>query len=290
MPFGSGIADLHIHTTASDGTDSLAERVRQASKRDLDTIAITDHDRLPADLTERVEIRSDINIISGVEVRAELFETKVEILGYYLDPDNDRLQSMLKEARDYRHERNRDLIERLNEVTEITLDYESIQEEVDGNLGRPHLAQRLVKEGIVESTGAAFNQYLAEEGAAFVPMERLDYQYVLDTIYDAEGVTSLAHPGRIRSKNVPVMLEELTKAGLDGIEVWYPYSSDRSQSYAGIGLREAAALAKHHDLVPTGGSDCHGIDSEKFRIGDVRISDEALKQLRLCIPTSLNNV
>jgi len=126
----------------------------------------------------------------------------------------------------------------------------------------------MVAEGVVPSIGAAFDEYLAEDGSCYVPMRRLPAARVLRTIRGAGAVASLAHPGRIAAsaETVEEMIEELAAHGLDGIEVSYPYgeSDDR---YADVGVADAARLAEKHDLVETGGSDCHGSGSGKFRIG-----------------------
>jgi len=99
------------------------------------------------------------------------------------------------------------------------------------------------------------------------------------------GVTRWRHPDTVA---LHVMLRGLIRAGLDGIEVRCPNSSDRSSPYTDVGVREAAALVKHHDLIPNIGSDYHGTDSEKFRIGNARILEEALRQI-LCTPASFNH-
>jgi len=113
-------------------------------------------------------------------------------------------------------------------------------------------------------------------------MERLDYEEVIETIQDAGGVCSLAHPGSIRAdtQTVERMMETLAGAGLDGIEVWYPYSHDRTNRYEQITSEDAAALADRYNLLQTGGSDCHGPESVKFRIGEVRIPGDALTALK----------
>lgn len=273
-------ADLHLHTTASDGTCSIPERVDQAIERDLDSIAITDHDRIDGALTERVELRKGISIVTGVEIRANLFDTKIEILGHFVDPNNEDLLDALGQAREFRRERNRQLVSNLANATGLDLSYEALRDEADGTLGRPHLAERLIDGGIVDSIGEAFDAYLGTGAEAYVPMERLPHGTVLNVIHAAGGVASLAHPGRIRSERVPEMVDTLADAGLDGIEVWYPYNSAGPDAYADIGVAEADELADEHDLLRVGGSDCHGPGSGKFRIGETGVSREQLELLR----------
>jgi predicted metal-dependent phosphoesterase TrpH len=277
-----GGADLHTHTTASDGTISVAERIAEAQTLGLDALAITDHDVIADDLDGRSRTTGSMEVITGVEVRADVDGTKVELLGYYVDLDNSRLQDILETVRRFRCNRNRSLVRRISEETGLDLDYKALAEQEEGNLGRPHVADQLVEAGVVDSVKAAFDEYLADDTPCFVPMERLPARDVIDGIRDAGGVTSLAHPGRIRASrsDVASIVETLAAQNLDGIEVYYPYSSSRSDSYADIGIEDAAELATEHDLLVTGGSDCHGPGSGKHRVGEVRVPHEDLTRLR----------
>lgn len=280
MSLAHGVADLHLHTIASDGTNDVEERVQQATDRGLETIGVTDHDVIGEVLQTPTTIRNGVEIVAGVEVRADFLDTKIEILGYYVDPEADTLEEKLRTTRRFRTERNRELVERLAGATGLDLDYESLAGDVDGNLGRPHLAERLLAAGVVDSIGEAFDRYLGPDGEAYVPMQRLPYTEVIDAIHAAGGAASLAHPGRIRSDRVPEMLDRLVDAGLDGIEVWYPYDEAGQDVYADVGVAEATAYAEEYDLIPTGGSDCHGEGSGKFRIGTVRSPAETVGRLR----------
>jgi predicted metal-dependent phosphoesterase TrpH len=275
------VADLHMHTPASDGTIGAERRAAIAADRGLDAIAITDHDSISERLTDRQETIDGVDVITGIEVRADLLDTKIEILGYFVDPADEALQEMLARARGFREQRNRALVENLSSLTDLDLSYEDLSEEVDGNLGRPHLARRLVDSGVVSSIGEAFDEHLARDGQAFVPMERLDYEDVIETIHGAGGITSLAHPGRIRAdaETVEEMVGLLADAGLDAVEVWYPYGAESSPEYADVTVSDAASLAETFDLLKTGGSDCHGPDSGKFRLGERGVSAEILQLL-----------
>jgi len=277
-----GIADLHMHTVASDGTCSVAERSQQARECGLDAIAITDHDSVSAEISNRQTVNNGIKLIAGVEVRADVQGTKIELLGYYIDPDDERLDSVLTEIRDYRRDRNQRILSRLRETTSFDRPYEDIRGEADGILGRPHIARILVEEGIVNSIDSAFDEYLANNKTAFIPMKRVPAHEVIDAIKHAGGVVSLAHPGRVRTESIGDIIDELVEVGLDGIEVQYPYDEAPTEGYAGVSVEDAAALAEKHGLLQTGGSDCHGPDSGKFRIGEVRVSGEQIKSLRNC--------
>ena len=281
MELSAGVADLHMHTTASDGTCSVADRIDQAADRELDGIAITDHDSISSDLTDRVSSERDVELVTGVEVRADVRNTKVELLGYYVDPDDEGMTGVLREVRESRRERNRQIIDRLHEVTSLDRSYNDIKSEADGILGRPHIAGVLVDASIVDSVSEAFGEYLANDGAAFVPMERIPAPRVIDAIHGANGIVSLAHPGRVRTDDIESIVADLVEAGLDGIEVPYPYSEAPSEGYSDITSETAAALADTHDLLSTGGSDCHGPDSGKFRIGEVCITRDQFDDIRI---------
>ena len=274
MNLADGVADLHMHTVASDGTSTVAERVEQARERDLPVIAITDHDCIADTLTGRVTHHDDVTVITGVEVRADLDGEKVELLGYFADPTDATLQEVLAQAREYRVQRNRKLAARLSEVTGHAVDHDDLSAAVAGMLGRPHFARHLVDVGVVDSVGEAFEAYLGSDGTAYIPMERVPHERVIEALHDAGGVVSLAHPGRMDGLDVPAAVARLAEAGLDALEVRYPYGSDPA-----ITVDEAAALADEHSLLHTGGSDCHGPGSEKFRIGEVRLPRSDLQAL-----------
>lgn len=280
MDTGDGVADLHMHTTASDGTCSVEERIQQAQETDLDAIAITDHDTIADSLDQRVLHRANLQLITGVEVRADVRNTKVELLGYFIDPTNSSLIDILERVRSYRRERNYQIINNLRGVTTLDRSYDSIQSEVDGILGRPHIASVLLDERIVDSVSAAFEQYLGATGSAFVPMERVPATDIIEVMQDAGGVVSLAHPGRVRTDTADAIIEELVADGLDAIEVSYPYAEAPNEGYSDVDVAGAAAFAEMFDLLQTGGSDCHGPNSGKFRIGNVRVTRSQLHALR----------
>lgn len=280
MDISNGIADLHMHTISSDGTCTIADRIQQAKRRGLGAISITDHDCLSKNIEYRTTCRNGVELIAGVEVRADVRNTKVELLGYFVDPSDDRLDSTLEEVRGYRRERNQQIISRLHDITSLDRSYNDIRAEADGLLGRPHIANVLIEDGIVDSVSAAFDEYLANDDTAFVPMTRVLASEVIDVIQGAGGVVSLAHPGRIRTDTFEPLVEELVADGLDAIEVQYPYADAPTGDYAEVSAEDAATLSTKKGLLQTGGSDCHGPDSGKFRIGDVRISQDQLDALR----------
>jgi len=273
------VADLHLHTTTSDGTDTVEERTQQAKEMGLEAIAITDHDSVPDELSKPVRFEGDLEVITGAELKAEIEGVKIEILGYYVDPTNTKLQRNTEELRSYRKKRNTEMTERFVDKTGIEVTYEGLRKKADGQVGRPDFARLLVSEGEVETVAEAFDKYLGEDGDIYIPMEKKEYTEIIDVIHQAGGVASLAHPGRIDSREVDRYVAEMTEYGLDGIEVWYTYG-DGEETTSGVGIEKASKLAEEHGLLRTGGSDCHGSESEKFYIGDAGVPGEELSRLK----------
>ncbi|KAB1192755.1 PHP domain-containing protein [Haloferax sp. MBLA0076] len=280
MNTSEGVADLHLHTTASDGTCSVEERIRQSQELALEAIAITDHDTIADYFSQRVSNQNNLELITGVEVRADVLDTKVELLGYYVDPLDENLLNLLEKVRSYRRDRNRKIIDQLQMVSNLDRSYDEVRTNVKGILGRPHIANVLIDAGIVDSVGMAFEIYLGSDGEAFVPMKRVPAEEVIETIQDAGGVVSFAHPGRVRTDSIETILEELVADGLDAIEVPYPYDEAPSEGYADVTSEDASEFAEKYNLLTTGGSDCHGPNSGKYRIGEVRITSTQLEALR----------
>jgi predicted metal-dependent phosphoesterase TrpH len=273
------VADLHLHTTASDGTDTVEERIRQAKDRGLDAIAITDHDSIPEELKQPARFEEGLELIAGTELKAEIEGVKIEILGYYVDPTNTSLQKDLEELQGYRRRRNEKMTERFVDETGVDVTYETLRQESQGQVGRPEFARLLVREGKAETVSEAFDEYLGEDGDVYLPIKKKRYTEVIDAIHEAGGVASLAHPGRIDSEEVPRYVAEMAEYGLDGIEVWYTYNGRKGVT-SGVGVEEASNLAEEHGLLRTGGSDCHGSESEKFYIGDTGVPAGELSGLK----------
>lgn len=248
--------DMHTHTRASDGMNSPSEQVRLAGERGLAGVAITDHDTV-AGVKEalREGSRLGITIIPGVEISTRAEEKDIHILGYYPDIDNEQLQQRLTGLRATRDSRNELMIARLQELgLEITLD-EVIAAmgrplRSDESLGRPHIADALVHKGYARDLRDAFDHYLAEGKPGYVSLPRIAPLEAIDWIREAGGVAVIAHPGLYGDDR---LVEEIILQGRpDGIEVYHSdHGPDEEERYM--------ALAIRHGLIPTGGSDYHGI-------------------------------
>ncbi len=271
-------ADLHLHTTASDGTQVLEERIKQAKRLGLGCIAITDHDVINPELKKRCEVRSGIELITGSEIKAKLKNVSIEILGYFLDPEDAKLKSLLRGIREARIKRMQKMIKKVNNLLRTDISLDEVQAISEKTVGRPHLAKVMVNKNRVRSTQEAFNKYLDENGPAAVSVQKPAHNQVIEIIHKNGGLAVLSHPGTRKFKNVEKALQELKESGLDGIEVFYPY--DKKNRYFKFGVAKAKKLANKFDFLITGGSDCHGEGSQKFAIGRVKVEYKYVDRLK----------
>ena len=273
-----GYADLHLHTVASDGTQTLSQLVSRARACALTTIAITDHDTIPSELTARAATVEGMEIITGVELKADFDTVQGEILGYFVDPQNAELKDLLAWMADERTKRMDAMVARCREEAGLPLQIADIRAVAQGNLGRPHLAQVLVAAGVVDSFREAFSRFLGRGRPCYVPLAKPDYRDALRIVHDAGGVASLAHPCLMKVDDWDGFLDRLAADGLDGIEAIYPYESvERGLSIAPPLMR---TMAEKRGFLVTGGSDDHGPDSTKESLGSIRLPQDLVEALR----------
>lgn len=261
--------DLHIHTTASDGTLTPPEVISQALRSKLQAIAITDHDTLAGSKQAlQAGIPSPLNFLTGVEISAAApsfyaGSGSFHLLGYSIRLDDPALNHALEKLQQARKNRNPAIIDRLNALgLAITLD-EVCQEAGEGQLGRPHIAKMLVKKGFVESMNQAFDRYLGADGPAYVDKYRIECQKAIELILAAGGIPVLAHPGLLNcktNKQFDKLITGLKEMGVKGIEVFYPEHTPEQ-------TRLFAELAQRHNLLLTGGTDFHGSIHPEIAIG-----------------------
>ena len=245
------LIDLHAHTTASDGALPPEGLVRLAKERGLSVLAVTDHDTLagiPRAVAEAAQV--SLQIVPGVEVTAYVDDLEVHILGHFIDPDDARLMRLCASSRDDRIERIRRMIDKLWSLG-LPLDADEILTRVPGaSVGRPHLAQAMVRRGYVTSVQEAFDRYLTAGKPAHVERSRLPAAEVCAAIKRAGGVPSLAHPGAYSRDDVIGCLAE---QGLMGLEVNHPdHDSEATFRYERMRLG--------YGLLAVSGSDYHGTE------------------------------
>ncbi len=277
-------ADLHMHTVASDGTDTVQDRIRQAQEYNLDTIAITDHDTINSYLEDRSMYIDDVEVITGAEIKCQVNGVSIEILGYFLESGDPAVHELFETMEDNRESRMVEMISNINNGEDVDIDLEDVREYAEGTVGRPHLGKVLVDRGIATDVNEAFNKYIGERtpNDYYVETKKLDSKKVIETVRKNGGATSLAHPGRdLQKSEADEIVEVLASQGLDGIEVPYTYQHKRQDGYdINFGIQESYKLAEKHNLLITGGSDCHGSSSNKYNIGKIHLDQKYVEKLR----------
>ncbi len=257
--------DLHTHSSISDGTDTPAELVDRARQVGLDVIALTDHDTF-AGLDEAV-IRGDqlgVQVVRGMELSCSRSGQSVHLLAYGADPEAPGLAAELDKVRGGRKGRLAGVLGRLAELG-VPVSEEQVLAEVgeSPSVGRPHIADAMVKAGHVSDRTEAFDRFLADGGPAHVPRYAIPVERGIDLVHDAGGLAVIAHPwGRGREHILtPEVLRRLTSEhGLDGVEVDHQDHDPKTR----VQLR---ALAAELELLPTGSSDYHGTGKLDHELG-----------------------
>jgi predicted metal-dependent phosphoesterase TrpH len=267
-----GRADLHVHTTFSDGTCSPYQILVRAQKVGLTTISITDHDNVGAlDEAFRIGRQLGVEVVPGVELSASAGEEEIHILGYWFDHTNRQLCDFLAFSRAERRRRAERIIGKLNEMN-IPLTLQAVLERAgDASVGRPHIAHALLDEGMIGTYNEAFFKYIGNGKPAYEKKFRLSPKEAIELISSAGGVSFVAHPGTTIGEQT---LLDVIRTGIDGIEVVHPsHSPERVAHYSGI--------VDEYFLLASGGSDFHGgrrNDDEAF--GKYYIPDEDVELMR----------
>ena len=265
--------DLHTHTTASDGVVSPAELVFEASRRGITVLGVTDHDTLDGlDEAEHAAASVGIELIPGVELSTTVDVGEFHLLGYFVDRYDDRFVSRLHELTDSRLRRVRQMLEKLTELG-YDVDFDRVMSQGDrGSIGRPHVARELMRLGVVESVGEAFDRFLKSKRPAYVPREEFPPEDAIALLESNGGISVLAHP--FSTKDPEAALTRLVPAGLRSLEVYYAeYSSDQ--------VEFLSELADRFGLLKTGGSDFHGTtDREGRELGSAPVPPEVVDRLR----------
>ena len=264
-------ADLHIHTTFSDGTFSPEEVVKHAQKTGLSCIAICDHDVIDAiDPALKAAKEYGIEVIPGVELTAEKKGCELHILGYYIDWRNKAFNKRLAEMCRQRQKRIVDMVDKLK-AHGVTINPEEVLKlSGRGSVGRLHLARVLYEKGYVTAVDEAFKTYIGNGRPCYVGRINLTPEEAIDEILRVGGIPVLAHPG-VMGKDE--FIPSYVKRGLRGIEV---YHTDHPPATA----RHYEELARQHNLLVTGGSDCHGFGKGRILMGSITVSYELVEKLK----------
>jgi 3',5'-nucleoside bisphosphate phosphatase len=271
--------DLHAHSNRSDGTFTPTELVRLAAARELDVVALTDHDTTDGLGEASAEgPRSGVEVVPGVEFSAEFDHASVHVLCYWMDVEDEHLQAELRRLREDRYRRGELMVERLRELG-VPIEFERVREIAGrATIVRPHVAQAMVESGVVETEKEAFERYIGDGRPGHVAKHALDPVDAVALIRAAGGVCVLAHPGMWGDQSsIPeTLIARMADAGMRGLEVEHPDHTPEARDHYG---RLAAELG----LVATGGSDCHGVRYDPVRLGTSLCDPEAFDALRAVV-------
>ena len=253
--------DLHVHTTASDGTYRPAEAVSLAAGLGLSAIAVTDHDTA-AGYAEAAKAgaRFGLEIVPGIEISTTYFGA-VHILGYFIDPQAPALNQVLDWVVQDRDERNRKMAEMMA-ADGMPIRYEEMQQRFGTVIGRPHFGELLIELGYAKDMQDAFDHYIEKGQKYYLPRHFLSIEKSIEIIREAGGVPVLAHPFQYRlgDERLRLLIEHCMEHGLLGMECLYSLYDGEQSEYL---LR----LAKEYGLSPTGGSDFHGSNKPHISLG-----------------------
>ncbi|NLZ94129.1 MAG: PHP domain-containing protein [Firmicutes bacterium] len=250
------VADMHVHTTASDGMLSPKEVVKLAAKKGLTALAITDHDTVDGiQEAQAVGHKMGIEIWPGVELSTEYHDKEIHLLGLGIEPSSNSLYTLLNMLRESRFERMKKIVTNLRGMGYKICMEEVLQQAGNAAPGRPHVARVLVKKGYMASVSEAFATLLERGLPAYVERYKLSPKAAIAAIRAAGGVACWAHPGLVKED---FLLTTFIENGLQGLEVFH---SDHSYSEE----KKYLHLAQQYKLLISGGSDFHGKEVDRTR-------------------------
>ncbi len=280
--------DLHVHSTASDGTDSPADVVAGAARAGLGAMALTDHDTLEGlDEAAAAANTHGIRLIPGVELSCQWDGGAMHLVVLFLESAEGPLQDRLAGLRAARDVRNARMVELLAGMgIDITLD-EVTEEAGSGTVGRPHVAAVMIRKNVVPDIPSAFDRYLAAGRPAYVGRERLTPAEAISLARASGGVPVLAHPltlGRTLDSELRTAFRDLAEIGLIGVEV-------EVATYDPVDRKALRRIALDVGLLPSGGSDYHGAYKPDIMLGvgkgDLAVAGSILDDLEAARPTVL---
>jgi len=263
-------ADLHVHSTASDGTATPAELVSLALERGLDVLAIADHDSVSG-LAEANRAANDtgLTLVPAVELSAVSDGIDVHILAYFVDPADSGLQSQLSKLRAARHRRAEAMVAALADAGYAVSLEDVLALSDGGSVGRSHVARALVGSGAAESVSDAFRRLIGRGMPFYVPKDSTSPETVISAMRDIGAIPVLAHPGVTGANR---LIPALVDAGLLGLEAYHAdHTTQQRKAYT--------RLAEELGLLVTGGTDYHGSAAPNPTLGSVDIPESAIRAL-----------
>lgn len=273
---GWSAVDLHTHSTASDGSLTPEGLVALAVERGLRHLALTDHDSTEGvDGALRAAQGTPLEVVPGVEINTDTPGGELHVLGYFLNHRDPQLADRLSRQRANRMGRGEGIVQRLHDLG-IDVSWERVQAIAGaaegGAVGRPHIARALVEGGYVGSIKEAFDRYIGNDGPAYVARAKLEPAEAVAIVHRAGGLPALAHPADI--PELDGFLPGLIDAGMVGLECYYGV-------YPPEVVERMVAVARRFGLVPTGGSDFHGLDVQpELDLGATPVPEAVVDELR----------
>jgi len=256
-------ADLHMHSTHSDGKLTVEEIIYYAKNMNLKGISITDHDTIDGTVEAiNFKDKGNLDIIPGIEFSTVYNGEEIHILGYFFDCENKEFNRFIRDMQQHRSDRAVKIIDKFQSIgIDITME-ELLQKSRGESIGRPHFAYILIERGYASSVNDAFSKYLLPGSLCYVERFKLTPEDTINHIREAGGISVLAHPGLIKNQD---LIKNILTMKIDGIEVYHSKHTSKQ-------TREYYYLAKDKQLFITGGSDCHSnIPNEKPFIGSIKI-------------------
>lgn len=267
-------ADLHCHSTCSDGTYSPFEIINLAKEKEIGAISITDHDTISAYTPTFFEYakKRGVHVVTGVEFSCVYENIGIHLLGLNVDINSSEIQTFCQLHMQRRYERNMKILENLHKQGITILESELYQDQITTSIGRVHIAKLLLQKGKVKTISEAFNKWIGDEAPCFSRGNGFSVQETIDVIHKASGKAFLAHPHLVKPKKIikPLIMQH----AFDGIECYYAnfpkHENDRWLN-----------MAKKNSLLISGGSDFHGSVKPHNKLGSAYIDEEALKSIEL---------
>jgi predicted metal-dependent phosphoesterase TrpH len=269
-------ADLHCHTTCSDGTVAPEEIIKMAADSGLSGLSITDHDTIEA-YTTAVPFAKQLGVelISGVEFSSMQEDNSVHILAYSFPLDSLIIKDFCVRHHQRRTHRNREILKKLS-AHGMPITEEDVTDTISDHLhehstiGRPHIALAMLKKGYIHSIQEGFNKYLGEGKLCYAPGESFSVQETINIIHQAKGLAVIAHPHLI---DHAATLKQLLEMNFDGIECYYACFSKEKQ-------KRWLKIAEHRQWLITGGSDYHGAIKPNIPLGASWVNEELFRILQ----------
>lgn len=250
------IYDLHMHTNSSDGTDTVEELIDKASQVPLAGISITDHDTLNAyQKAPKIAEAKGIKLLPGIEISTTFEGESIHLLAYAFSLTDQKFSAFVSHLAEVRKERNLKILQKLKEHG-MPLDISKLKEDI-GVIGRPHMANALLKLGYVKTAREAFDRFIAEGRPCFVPGKRPEIKEAIEVVHQANAFAVVAHPHFIKKDSIA---RKILKLPLDGVEVYYAHLAKYQED-------PWYRRAEKKGLYMTGGSDYHGKNKAHISLG-----------------------